>query len=936
MRILEIKNNLVKISYTAEDNLAISGFVIIEDKQSPYVAQVMSLKADNGINYAIVKLLFTFDSEGVVKNYNGTIPELDSNITKLAPEELLDILPIENPFPIGKLAQRNFILNIDYSTFENDLLVCSDNNTNSDVLLSNIAKAITSNNDKSIIFDTTGTVNAEDKLVFGKDFKLPLNKNTINFIYEHDLNDISPASKALIQDILIEVQEYSETLIDKFIPFEQFLNVIVSQAKATEMPELAILKSRLLKYKNENVFAQNARDIHSLRGHIRANLSTVLDISDATPDIQNLIFSTVYDELNLLDLFIYSLVKIDNDNTNKRILKRFLTENKIFTTIFCSHNYRYIHDLKEIANNVVLFTPQTVQHDFGSYNVFLNKLNSDEAIILGKATQNIPLIIEMMPIETLLEYQKAFANEDYENSSKADTDSFAEDTYSQESMMVDSPDYANSGAVEQVAAQILGTDASSNSEVNIEQNTSESADSDEYVDNSSHTTAFTDLPEVKPEQNNQELELQIPDLVDNSNVQKEDDVLTTNTEQLLPLLEEAQESAPEQNLSDFNADFDNFVTSEDDNNSTNASFEDSDILDEIAENVEEVEDTNNEINEPSDIIVSNDEQDNISDNEQLFDDFNNDISDSAENSLDDNTIDNSDTKSNVDFSQENSELLPEIDDALFDNETENSNDLIPNVNNISENILDQVYEDLPQDDSDNLYSEDALTEDDLDSIEDIKPLTDEDLSNEEPSLPDESSFHYEEVVTEDEKIEDEASGNGNSQDDVFSFDQLEETENSLNLADNNDIKEDDNAESDFIVNEFPNDELPIIADEQEQITEDNSLVDDIDEFTNTTQQMDHEYAEETTDTVNNIEKSNDNNDLPNDTPVVPIYSAEDDTPVTGPVQIFDSGDKVQHPKYGEGVVEKMVKFGNKVLCSINFPNGRRLLDPTISQLTKIN
>ena len=62
MKVLEIKNNLVKISYTTADNLILGGFVIIEDEQTPYVAQVLSLKADNGMNYAIVKLLFTFNS----------------------------------------------------------------------------------------------------------------------------------------------------------------------------------------------------------------------------------------------------------------------------------------------------------------------------------------------------------------------------------------------------------------------------------------------------------------------------------------------------------------------------------------------------------------------------------------------------------------------------------------------------------------------------------------------------------------------------------------------------------------------------------------------------------------------------------------------------------------------------------------------------------
>ena len=70
-------------------------------------------------------------------------------------------------------------------------------------------------------------------------------------------------------------------------------------------------------------------------------------------------------------------------------------------------------------------------------------------------------------------------------------------------------------------------------------------------------------------------------------------------------------------------------------------------------------------------------------------------------------------------------------------------------------------------------------------------------------------------------------------------------------------------------------------------------------------------------------------------PVVPIYPVEEETPVAGVQQDFDAGDRVRHPKYGDGIVEKMVKFGNKVLCAISFANGRRLLDPTISQLEKI-
>lgn len=70
------------------------------------------------------------------------------------------------------------------------------------------------------------------------------------------------------------------------------------------------------------------------------------------------------------------------------------------------------------------------------------------------------------------------------------------------------------------------------------------------------------------------------------------------------------------------------------------------------------------------------------------------------------------------------------------------------------------------------------------------------------------------------------------------------------------------------------------------------------------------------------------------TPVVPVYPAEQEpTEESGD---FQQGDSVTHPRYGRGVVEKIIKYGNKTLCSISFENvGRRLLDPTISELKKL-
>lgn len=396
MKVLEIKNNLVKIAYDVKDNLALSNFVIIEDTNTPYVAQVVNIKADSTTNFAIVKLLFTFNEEGILKNYNGTIPSTKSNVSILPSNELLDIIPIEDPIRMGQLAQQNVELKVDKTIFDNNLLICSNNLENTSTLLNNILKQL---KNKVVIFDTDGQFDWENKLYFGKEFKLPLNYDTINFIYDTELEDVDATSKAIIQDIFIEVQEYTKTLPEGYLPFETFLNVVDQQYKETQITELVLLKNKLLKYRDLNVFAETLKDVLNLSIAIEKSDITVIDISDMPHTLQKEIMSYTYNIMNSIKSDIYSFVKIDNSNTDKKLLKKFLVRSNVYTTIICSHEYKYLPEIKEAAQNLILFAPLTLQHDFASYNTFLNKLNSDEFIIYGAHTQNIPLIVELDDIE---------------------------------------------------------------------------------------------------------------------------------------------------------------------------------------------------------------------------------------------------------------------------------------------------------------------------------------------------------------------------------------------------------------------------------------------------------------------------------------------------------------------------------------------------------
>ena len=413
MQVLEIKNNLVKIAYDVNDNLALSSFVIIEDTNTPYVAQVVNVKADKLTNFAIVKLLFTFNEEGILKNYNGTIPSLKSTVSILPSKELLDIIPIENNLIMGELAQQGVTLNVDKTILDNNLLVCSDNVENTNILLKNITKQI---EEKIVIFDTDGLFDAENKITFGKDFKLPLNYDTINFIYENELDDVDATSRAVIQDIFIEVQEYTKNLPEGYLPFETFINVVDQQYKETQIPQLVLLKNKLIKYRDLNAFAETLKDVLSLSIAIDKSKVTIIDISEMAPVLQKEIMSYTYGVMKGINETIYSFVKVDNANSSKRLLKTFLSRDGIYTTIICRHEYKYLPELKSAAQNLILFTPQTLQHDFAAYNTFLNKLNTDEFIIYGAHTQNIPLIVELDELE--LDTQ----NDDDETESEKDID----------------------------------------------------------------------------------------------------------------------------------------------------------------------------------------------------------------------------------------------------------------------------------------------------------------------------------------------------------------------------------------------------------------------------------------------------------------------------------------------------------------------------------
>ncbi len=253
----------------------------------------MHLEANQSGNFAIVKLLFNFDNSGLVTNYNGSIPDINSVLLTVTAEEILEMVPVENPVIFGELAQQSTVLKLDRSTFEEKLLVCIENTENNIIFTENVAVQLANAGKKVLIIDASGDFPG-NKLIAGKNFKLPLNYETINFIYEKGLVDANSQTKALIQEVFLEVQNYVKTLPDKFLPFNSFKAVVDDQYQELNLVELVLLKNKLLKFDEADIFAQIKAEFNILQTSLMAQNLTVLDISGVDDAIQREMISFAY------------------------------------------------------------------------------------------------------------------------------------------------------------------------------------------------------------------------------------------------------------------------------------------------------------------------------------------------------------------------------------------------------------------------------------------------------------------------------------------------------------------------------------------------------------------------------------------------------------------------------------------------------------------
>ena len=296
-------------------------------------------------------------------------------------------------------------------------------------------------------------------------------------------------------------------------------------------------------------------------------------------------------------------------------------------------------------------------------------------------------------------------------------------------------------------------------------------------------------------------------------------------------------------------------------------------------------------------------------------------------------------KEDVEEKDENSFSVEEFVDDKFDEiyeepnkETENHINTLftKNIKNINlfedepENVINQGHKDTLESPSTSLENEifsdvdesTSLPPETENALDFVESASEEDIEDQlpSPSLKNEISSDVDESTSLPPKTEnaldfvEEKLESKEQQEDDFSFDDGE----MLDFIDISEFDEKNDSEDDEFLPNF--DENKEKNNSNEEIT--NEEVDE---------NKEKNLQEKVDENVLVKEESND----------IPVYEAKIDNNFEANYN-FVENERVFHPKYGNGCIEKVINYGDKMLLSIQFEKvGRRLLNPQIAPIQKV-
>ena len=904
MKIIEVRDGFIVIE--ADEGVYLSSFIKVTGMGKDYIAQINRIQTFKTVTIATAKILFVMRDEELF-NYDKTLPSKDSEIFPYTLDILSNSINAEKPVIVGKTFDNSGNIVIDASAFNKKMLISVDNTKLNHILLSNFEKQFKNIGIKTVVIDTNNSVKTE-KVYAGKSFKLPLNKLTMQYLFNACLNDATPDSKSLISDVFKDLLEYAESV--SFVPFGAFKSIVDEMVDKQHVFKLFVLKNKLSFLQKTGYFADKISDVESVKEILNSD-NPVIDISLPDKNLQNCYLEYIYSLINPKD----TQVLLEASNAiSKKNLKTIIKESDVSTAFVVNSRYTYLNDIKVLFDNFIIEPSRTNNTVFKVYSSFLSSMNEGTYLIAGEGINYIPMISKAQVIDELVEYSKDEAHYEPEDIYKNEEDVSEIDTEEKTSDEMELVEQTVSESTEEMEEEDLAVLENSAQEQETE--------AEEEIDFKQE--------EIEPEKETEPVKPTKEEIIADIDKKSEDAInaISKNLENVENIdlfndLERQEEETSVVNEVIEEASLEEESTKEElliepeytELKENEASIEEDTLDIEPAEGLEfksedEIVNLDNIEEEP---LKEDSAEYSLSDEEYNIEETFDEIPDIVEQN-DETPVELQDVSG-----FDNSEVLDESGDVLSDNPSEEFSDT-----DIQELELGTYGEITETDDGEEFSSEDAG-----------------------------QAILYNDNINLDELASsDDGTDNNLSHEDIIELDPDESDENDI-IIDISDEEENINIDEELdrqIVDDV--DKVYTTMKEPEEIEEiSDSDLDFIDELNSDNDEdlieeyngnLDEGMLEPPTESVIPEKKSQEEvkseilEKRDSNTPIVPVYDADipqEDMVVSDPIQ---QGDSVVHAKYGNGIVEKMIKYGTKTLFSINFENiGRRLLDPTLTEIKKL-
>ncbi|MBQ9246402.1 hypothetical protein IJ182_09070 [bacterium] len=945
MQLLEVKSNIAKILYNPSDNhLLPSDFLLIDDTNQKLIAQIINISTteNSNNNLADVRLILSIDKEDNLSYYNGYIPLKTSNVVYINPDEIVELIKgsDENIY-LGNLSNHGeCFVKVPISCVDDRLYIQSDRYDKIKTLIQNISAELVSKQKKIIIFDFNGQysiANNTPRLKISESFKLPLNIEAFNNIIEYDTTDCPIEDKAVIQSIVLELREYIKTVDHKFLPFTLFKTVIDNEFSSNPISGLMLLRNKLWLYAQEGIFAESKTQFEIINNILDNQNILIIDASKLEDKWYKFAIQTIQ---NLVKHKCYFVISLNDLDVDKKTITSFYNNPAFTPIVSTSYDSKYRQILKSICKNQILFKPSKQINDEEEYSCYINRINSGEFIIYGESELYIPLILDLQA------FNASTPEVVTQNDIKKDVDKFF-----------------TAGKIIPSGAEINNSNKQNEQETTIVSENTQTEESEEKTN-----AEDVEVAEIDDDINDNDLDfldeqnreqISIDDIRNKLNekpkTESEYDIFSPVKNKVD--IKEQQPADIETNVSENSLDVQKIELEED------IEVTPLEILPDVLKYNEETS-----VDETSDIIPIQDETDNIDDITNIIPDENKALdeenilvvaNEKPENITEENkSIDKNaegDELNNIVKIEENSDDIDSIINEVKDEEK--SEETVPSNTQEKEQIVIDNTKDTEKTENKIADDIDEILQDEdgnIETISDNEDITSVDI-DEIDELKIDNTYIDEKEQNEknDEKVLVQADDNDEinipeEDNDEISLDEdenvveIEETEENTEKS-----AEKPEEKSPEVLDEELDDEMEDDKDEETEISAIDDIINDIEEKASQEQKNDVESEDNESDVIDE-EKSVEKQDMPPAPPLngnilpkemkqLPNYEADISAETMEEIVPFKVGDRVYHPKHGNGKIVGFAQYSNKILfCRIDFENeGIRILDPRVSVLEKI-